>query len=59
MGFILRHLKNNVNLQSAVEAITSHHAGEQTYWQVQSGNQQRRETFLLPVESSDFLPEAE
>lgn len=59
MGFYLCHLKNNVSLKSVVEAITSHHAGEQTYWQVQSGNQRRRETFLLPVESSDFLPEAE
>lgn len=57
-GFYLCHLKKNVSLQSAVEAITSRHTGEQTYWQVQSGNQRWRETFLLAVESSDFLPEA-
>lgn len=59
MGFYLCHFKNNVGLQSTVEAIISHHEEEQTYWQVQSGNQRRREVFLLLVESSDFLPEAE
>lgn len=59
MSFYVCHFKNNVSLQSTVEAITSHHEEEQTYWQVPSGNQRRREVFLLPVESSDFLPEVE